>query len=94
MKQFSEWFEAEEWAKAADVSLEFTGTYTGDESVLITNGSKALWKRVAEVEAVGEHRTELLNITEYIVVTTLPDGCSDIFHADNLEDAERELETE
>jgi hypothetical protein len=93
MKKFNEWFEAEEWAKTADAYLEFLGTYTGDESILMTNGSKALWKRVAEVEAVGERWTEPLNITEYIVVTTLSDGCSDIFHADNLEEAERELET-
>lgn len=93
MKKFDEWSEAEDWAKETNRSLEPIGTCTGDERTLqsFSNGTTKveLVSRYAEVLAVGERSEVLLNIKEYVVVTTDAHryGDSDLYHADDFEDA-------
>lgn len=100
MKKFDEWSEAEDWAKETNRSLEPIGTCTGDEQCLRswrTGVTKIeLFSRYAEVLAVGERSEVLLNIKEYIVVTTPAHryGDTDLYHADDWEDAMQHYEYE
>jgi len=95
MKKFDEWSEAEEWARENNRSLEPIGTCTGDERTLqsFDNGTTLveLVQRVAEAVAIGERNEVMVNIKEYIVVTSRSDGYAwdtdGLYHADDLQDA-------
>lgn len=101
MAKFNEWSEAEDWAREAGYSLEPIGTFTGEEKCLrswTTGVTKIeLFSRFAEVIAVNERNSQIfLKIKEYIVVTTDAHryGDSDLYHADDWEDAMQHYEYE
>jgi len=91
-KKFDEWVDAEEWAKEHDISLEPVGTFTGEERVIASQGDKEVWERIAEVAAVWENHTEIVHITEYIVVSPIIGTPKDIYHADDWQDAMDQLD--
>lgn len=89
-KRFHEWSDAEEWATENDKILEPCGSFTGEESTVAQHSdgdnSVELWKRVAEVYAIGARYTQIIHVTEYGVATITPNS-QDIYYANDVTDA-------
>jgi hypothetical protein len=93
--RFHDYHELSEWEKEHDIELEPTGTYSGDERVLNRHDADSYCVELIVREKGYHYQREngtwsrVMFVVEHIVV----DGKdSDIYHADDYEDALEQYE--